>query len=181
MENLETIGFESGSINVEVPSWPDTRDLFEQWLQRLETPSVQVIDYEDSDVVFDGVLQVDGLVKGSIQSAHGTLVMSEQGHVLANVDVRVAYIDGYLEGSLRATEEVVLDQNARVAGDIYTPSLSIRDGAVFEGKSFVLERAVYADLSRQNNASSDRLVGAYRQQMRRQQDNGLHFNYKARQ
>lgn len=152
--SVETSKIDSGSIDV------DTRQLFEQWMQCLETPATM-----EPDVVFDGVLRVDGLVKGSVRSAHGTLVMTEQGHIRADVDVRVAYIDGLLEGSLRATEEVVLNRNARVAGDIYTPSLSIKDGAVFEGKSFVLERNYSAE--QYSNIPKSRLVGAYRRQMRR--------------
>jgi len=82
------------------------------------------------------MLKADGALKGNILSAHGTLLMTASGQVQADVDVRVAIIDGYLEGNLRATEHVVLKSNARVAGDIHMPSLSIRDGAVFEGNSF---------------------------------------------
>jgi cytoskeletal protein CcmA (bactofilin family) len=98
-------------------------------------------------VVFDGVLRVDGVVKGNIRSAHGTLITTEQGRVEADVDVRVAIIDGYLEGTLRATEHVILNSTARVAGDIYTASLSIKNGAVFEGKSFSLERLIHSEIS----------------------------------
>ena len=98
------------------------------------------------EVIFAGVLRVDGLLSGNIRSAHGTLVMTDQGRVKADVDVRIALIDGYLEGNLRATEQVVLDRNARVAGNIYSPSLTIKDGAVFEGRSFLLERSVYAEI-----------------------------------
>jgi cytoskeletal protein CcmA (bactofilin family) len=178
---METSNMDSGSIDFEVPSW-DTREVFAQWVQCLEPQAAT--EASEPDVVFDGVLRVDGLVKGSVRSAHGTLVMTEQGHIRADVDVRVAYIDGFLEGSLRATEEVVLNRNARVAGDIYTPSLSIKDGAVFEGKSFVLERTSYGTVpegDHYSNVPNSRLVGAYRQQMRRDQDNGLQFGYKARQ
>ena len=100
----------------------------------------------DCEVVFDGILKVDGTMKGNIRSAQGTLLMTERGHVEADVDVRVAIIDGYLEGNLRATEHVLLNSNARVSGDIHTPSLSIRDGAVFEGQSFFLERLIYSEI-----------------------------------
>jgi cytoskeletal protein CcmA (bactofilin family) len=65
--------------------------------------------------------------------------MTDQGRIEADVAVRVALIDGRLEGNIRATEHVVLDSNAWVSGNIHTPSLSIRHGAVFEGRSFLLE------------------------------------------
>ena len=138
----------------------DTRVPFEQWLQLLDaihvTPEMSLsgetgtgdadpMHHEsfagtECDVTFEGVLRVDGRLKGNIRSADGTLVMTEQGRVEADVDVRVALIDGHLEGNIWATEHVMLDSNARVAGNIHTPSLSIKDGAVFEGHSVLLER-----------------------------------------
>ena len=121
----------------------DTRVPFEEWLLSLEadtrTKTGEVVDCSDEtfqiggfgasncDVVFDGILKVEGALKGNILSAHGTLLMTARGHVQADVDVLVAIIDGYLEGNLRAIEHVVLNSKARVAGDIHTPSLSIRD------------------------------------------------------
>ena len=125
----------------------DTQAPFEQWLQSLDAPALDLESTTSTcEVVFDGELHVNGLLTGNIRSAQGTLVMSPQGRVKADVDVRVALIDGHLEGTLRATEYVVLDRNARVAGNIHTPSLTIKDGAVFEGTSFMLERSIYAEI-----------------------------------
>ena len=132
----------------------DTRSAFEKWLQSLTTSSdtqapdrLEGVGSSHSEVLFDGILRVDGFLRGNIRSAYGTLVMTNQGRIEADVDVRIAIIDGYLEGNLRATEHVVLNPSARVAGNIHTPSLSIRDGAVFEGTSFFLERSVYSEIS----------------------------------
>ena len=140
----------------------DTRVPFEEWLLPLEadtpTKTGEVVDCSDEtfqiegfeashcDVDFDGMLKADGAMKGNILSAHGTLLMTARGQVQADVDVREAIIDGYLEGNLRATEHVVLKSNARVAGDIHMPSLSIRDDAVFEGNSFFLEPRIYSEI-----------------------------------
>jgi cytoskeletal protein CcmA (bactofilin family) len=126
----------------------DTKAPFEKWLQSREvTGEITSADENfDCEVIFTGVLKVDGLIRGHIRSAHGTLVMTEHGRVEADVDVRVAIIDGYLEGTLRATEHVVLNSTARVAGDIHTPSLSMKDGAVFEGNSYFLERRIYSEI-----------------------------------
>ncbi len=130
----------------------DTRGVFEQWLHSLDAKpkltqepprrneELESFGETNGDVIFDGVLQIDSLVKGSIRSAYGTLMMSRHGRVEADVDVRIAIIDGSLDGKLRATEHVVLESSARVSGEIHTPSLEIRDGAVFEGTSFFIER-----------------------------------------
>ena len=98
----------------------------------------------DCDVIFEGVLQVDSLVKSNIRSAYGTLLISEEGRVEADVDVRTAIVDGSLEGELRATEYVVLESTARVSGNIHTPSLEIKDGAVFYGSSFFIEQGIHS-------------------------------------
>lgn len=151
----------------------DTRALFEQWLTSLkgiapavsESASKEIRSFTESncEVIFEGVLQVDSLLKGNIRSAYGTLVMSEQGKVEADVDVRIAIVDGCIEGNLRATEFVVLERNARVAGNIHTPSLQIKDGAVFEGTSFFLERGTYSEIQKvetETEASQVSAVGA---------------------
>ena len=140
----------------------DTREPFEQWLRSLHTSPdhlasvageieksilLEGLETSNCEVEFDGILQVDGLLKGKIRSAFGTLVKTEQGHVEADVEVRIAIIDGYLEGNLRATDHVVLNSRAHVAGNIHTPQLLVRDGAVFEGQSFLLDRSTDSTFS----------------------------------
>jgi len=122
-------------------------------------PLVQITgDSEFNEVFFEDVLKVDGFIKGHVRSAYGTLLMTENGRIEADVDVRVAIIDGHLEGTLRATEHVVLNSTARVAGDIHTPSLSIKDGAVFEGNSYFLERRVYSEICQVETESDAQLA-----------------------
>jgi cytoskeletal protein CcmA (bactofilin family) len=136
----------------------DTRLVFEQWLHSLKASpkreneparrntELDTFGETNCDVTFDGVLQIDSLVKGNIRSTHGTLMMSRKGRVEADIDVRIAIIDGCLEGRLRATEHVVLESSARVSGEIHTPSLEIKNGAVFEGTSFFIERGKDAQI-----------------------------------
>jgi cytoskeletal protein CcmA (bactofilin family) len=67
-------------------------------------------------------------------SSKGTLVVTEHGRLQADVEVRVAMIDGIFKGKITATEGVVLDNHALVIGDIFTPELTIRGGAIIEGR-----------------------------------------------
>lgn len=135
----------------------DTKVPFEKWLQSLQKKSGEAFSVKETnrasdafdgqsyagancEVTFSGLLRVDRTMKGNIRSDDGTLVMTEQGRIKADVQVRIALINGCLEGNLRASDYVILDRNARVAGNIHTPSLTVRDGAVFEGRSFLTER-----------------------------------------
>ncbi|MEK6333834.1 MAG: polymer-forming cytoskeletal protein [Acidobacteriota bacterium] len=82
---------------------------------------------------FEGTLRVDCYVTGLMRSQTGTLVVSETGEVDTDLFVPAAIIDGVVRGDIRATEQVELGRNARVIGNIETPSLAIQPGAVFEG------------------------------------------------
>ncbi len=86
------------------------------------------------EVSFEGVLEVEGFLAGNIRSFNGTLMTPEQARIEADIDVGVALINGCVSGNITANRRVVLHGQARVEGNIYTPSLSIDDGAVFEGQ-----------------------------------------------
>jgi cytoskeletal protein CcmA (bactofilin family) len=159
--NSEEVVAHEATLMFDIPS------LFEKWCRSLDynPASESTINFAptESEIIFEGVLHVESLVRGNIRSAHGTLVMTQVGRVEADVDVRAAIIDGHLKGTLRATEHVVLKSNARVSGDIHTPSLTVNDGAVFEGSSYFLERDIYANLQNleaENEALQVSAVGA---------------------
>ena len=117
----------------------DTKALFERWLQLVGRATAHdATSVADCEVTFEVELRVDGHCRTNISSAYGTLVITDEGRVEADIDVRVALINGYFDGTLRASEQVVLENKACVFGSIHTPSLSIRAGAVFHGNSVAL-------------------------------------------
>lgn len=85
------------------------------------------------DLSFEGVLHFDGYSFGNINSPEGTLILTRRGRIEADINVGVAVINGSVTGNITATERVVLESDAKVTGDIFTPALSIRLGAVFDG------------------------------------------------
>jgi cytoskeletal protein CcmA (bactofilin family) len=62
--------------------------------------------------------------------------VTEQGKLRADVEVSVAVIDGLFKGKITATEHVVLENHALVIGEINTPTLTIRGGAIIEGRCY---------------------------------------------
>src|SRR5213079_1277261 len=86
------------------------------------------------EVTFEGVLHFDGYSIGNISSPEGTLVLTKRGRIEADVDVKVAVINGWVTGNITARERGVLESEARVTGEIYTPALSVRLGAIFDGE-----------------------------------------------
>lgn len=82
---------------------------------------------------FKGMLRVDGHLSGRVSSQDGTLIVSTNGQVDANVEVAVAQIYGTVNGDVIATKRIEMGRVARVTGNIQTPALVIENGAIFEG------------------------------------------------
>ena len=81
---------------------------------------------------FEGVVRIDGKFSGSI--AKGDMLIVGEGAVIAaEITCGSVVICGEVIGNIRATNAVELRQQARVRGDIETPSLMIERGARFEG------------------------------------------------
>ncbi|HEX5706042.1 MAG TPA: polymer-forming cytoskeletal protein [Pyrinomonadaceae bacterium] len=82
---------------------------------------------------FKGMLRVDGHLSGRVSSSDGTLIVSNNGQVDANVEVAVAQIFGTVNGDIIASKRIEMGRVARVNGNIQTPALVIENGATFEG------------------------------------------------
>jgi len=79
------------------------------------------------------MLRVDGALSGRVASSDGTLIVSTNGRVDANVEVAVAQIYGTVNGDIIASKRIEMGRVAKVTGNIQTPALVIENGAVFEG------------------------------------------------
>ena len=113
---------------------------FGKWLQALERfrnraelqPGVYL---EDGNRDFADALTLDDQLPDQACS-DGTLVVTEEGKLRADVEVTVAVIDGIFRGKITASQHVVLENHALVIGDINTPTLTIRGGAIIEGRCY---------------------------------------------
>ncbi len=82
---------------------------------------------------FKGMLRVDGHLSGRVSSNDGTLIVSTNGQVDADVEVAVAQIFGTVNGDIIASKRIEMGRVAKVTGNIQTPALVIENGALFEG------------------------------------------------
>ena len=139
---------------------PDTKAEFEAWLDKLrprkpigterqQSPSLDRHKPDffvsctagDCRIAFEGVVHMEGFLSANIRSDSGTLVTGG-GLIDGNIDVGAAYIDGSVIGNIRASERVVLYSEAKVAGNIISPALSTKPGALFEGDCILHESLV---------------------------------------
>ena len=82
---------------------------------------------------FEDTFRIDGRFTGTIVS-DGDLIVGDRGDVDGEIRVCRVYVSGTVRGSLRASERVEVTAAGKVLADVHTPSLTIDDGAFFEGR-----------------------------------------------
>ncbi|HKX32407.1 MAG TPA: polymer-forming cytoskeletal protein [Blastocatellia bacterium] len=95
----------------------------------------------NGEVRFTEVLKVDAKVSGRVISDGGSLVVSEQGHVNAEIEAGFVEVLGTVEGKITAKYKVEIRPGGRVYGDIFTPVLNIEHGAIFDGKCHMIDES----------------------------------------
>jgi cytoskeletal protein CcmA (bactofilin family) len=80
----------------------------------------------------DGDLQIEGLVIGEVVTS-GNVTIEVHGIVGANVRGRRLVVRGAVQGDLLGEEAVVLEDGARVVGDVRAPRVAIAHGALMRG------------------------------------------------
>ena len=88
---------------------------------------------------FKSMVRVNGHIAGSVYSKSGTLIVDAEASVNATIDVAVAVIGGTITGDIVARERVELGPSSRIYGNIWTRSIVIKDGAIFEGVCHMID------------------------------------------
>jgi cytoskeletal protein CcmA (bactofilin family) len=77
-------------------------------------------------------LKIEGFVEGEI-AVTGNVTVDAHGMVGANVQGRRLTVRGAIRGDLIGAEAVVLEEGARVVGDVRAPRIAIAQGALMRG------------------------------------------------
>jgi len=78
-------------------------------------------------------LLLEGRLEGSIKHTAQRLVIGRKGRVKADVHAANLVIEGEVVGDVHCAESVVIQSSGVLRGNIYSPRLSIADGARFDG------------------------------------------------
>jgi cytoskeletal protein CcmA (bactofilin family) len=84
------------------------------------------------NLICKGEVQVDGIVEGDIEGSH--VVVGEGATVTGSISADEVVVRGHVVGAVYS-KRVMLQTTSEVEGDIFHQSLSIEQGAMFEGKS----------------------------------------------
>jgi len=102
----------------------------------------------DGDLRGEEDLRIEGDVSGTIQLKNNSLTIGQDGKVRADLYAKAVVIDGTVEGDVYGSERVSVRKNARVRGNITSPSVSLEEGANFEGSIEMDPKAVEAALGK---------------------------------
>ncbi len=85
------------------------------------------------ELSFEDTFRIDGKFTGTVVS-DGDLIVGEHGEIEGEVNVQRVFVSGIVRGTLRAAERVELTAAGKVMADVFTPTLTIDEGAFFEGR-----------------------------------------------
>ena len=83
-------------------------------------------------LAFEGTVCIEGKFEGRVDT-NGTLIVSETGNILADVEAGIVVCKGTIKGNVTASQKVEMHPSSRITGNVTSPSLSIEVGAKVEG------------------------------------------------
>ena len=117
-------------------------------------------------LIFKGELKADedllirGQIEGSIKHS-SNLKIGKEGRIDATVDAEHIEVHGEVQGDLTGSQSVVVKQSANVSGNIYSPRVSLHDGAKFNGSIDMSgERAATQESAPKSEAKADATASA---------------------
>lgn len=78
-------------------------------------------------------IRVNGKVIGELKTT-GSLTIGNQGYVEGSIKASSVVIGGKVKGTIISSNKIILESTSVFIGDLQTPSLSIAEGSVFDGK-----------------------------------------------
>jgi len=84
-------------------------------------------------MTFEGVFRLDGRFEGEIFDS-GTLIVGETASIKGKIGVNTIVINGVVEGEIYAKTRVEIHPMGKVYGSLSTPTLTINEGGIFEGR-----------------------------------------------
>lgn len=107
----------------------------------MESRSTQTIIGKETDIEgninSNGVVKIEGNFKGEIFTS-SDLIIEETGVVTGNVKAAKVIISGTMEGNVVSFELLQIEPTGKLIGDIEVKSISISEGAIFKGRSIMM-------------------------------------------
>ena len=89
--------------------------------------------------IIKGPLRIDGNFSGKIDS-NGKVIIGKNGRAECTIIAKSIIVGGTIKGNIYAEEKVLVLKTGEVIGDIYSTSITMEDGVIFNGKCKIIER-----------------------------------------
>ena len=93
---------------------------------------------------FSGAVRVDGIFKGEIFT-EGTLIVGETAVIQSDIHASRIIISGEVRGNISAAKRIEMLASGRIFGNIQAPTLTMDEGAIFEGNCHMKKQSEMAD------------------------------------
>jgi cytoskeletal protein CcmA (bactofilin family) len=81
------------------------------------------------EVICSDWLYIDGKFEGAISQARGSVTVSRDAQVTANISAREVVVLGNVRGNIDASDRVDMRSESSLIGDVITQRISIGNGA----------------------------------------------------
>ena len=88
----------------------------------------------EGELRFKGLARIAGQMQGKIKG-EGRLIIESTAQVSADILTDHLVLLGSLKGAVKARKTVLMEPPAKFSGEVFSPSLSIKEGVFFEGSS----------------------------------------------
>jgi cytoskeletal protein CcmA (bactofilin family) len=78
-------------------------------------------------------LLIQGRIEGEVRQPNHELTVGTDGSIVGDISARRVAIEGKVTGDIHASESVTVRETAEVRGNVFAPSVAIREGAYFKG------------------------------------------------
>ena len=85
------------------------------------------------DVETEGVIKIEGTVKGSVRATQ-QILLAPGGLVEGDIETKEAVIGGEVRGTVRADDRVEIQASSSIQGDIFTARITILEGGQVNGE-----------------------------------------------
>ncbi|MFK8012361.1 MAG: polymer-forming cytoskeletal protein [Marinicellaceae bacterium] len=101
----------------------------------------------NGDIVFKGVLNLDGKVTGSLIGENGddVLMITESGVVEGKIEVANLIINGTVKGDIKSTGKIEVASKADIEGNVYYQNIEMETGSKINGQ------LIYQDAEKPKN------------------------------
>lgn len=105
-----------------------------------EEPDIYIAEHVsvEGTISFDRLAKIDGSFSGEILSK-GKVIIGPSAIVRCDLFVEEAIIEGTVEGNISVTKRLTLSGEAKITGDITTPSLSVTEKVSIRGQLHVMK------------------------------------------